>query len=320
MSSKQIITAAALAGLMLGAGATVAQNYPSRPVRIITYGAGGSNDLAARLIAQGIGPSLGQPVVVDNHGSGMVPVELTAKAPPDGYTLLVGGVIFTIGHLLQDTTVDPIRDFEPISEIGISPLVLVVHPSLPANNVKELIALARSKPGVLNYGSTGVSGATHLATELFRSMVGNLNIVEINYKSGAPAINGLMSGEVGLMFVTASTVSQYIKSGRLKALAVTSAEPSQLAPGLPTVAASGVPGYESAQFSVIVAPAKTPAAIITRLNQEVVRAITQPDIKQKFLAIGVEVVASSPQQLTAQLKAEIARMGKVIKEAGIKGE
>ena len=301
-------------------GAAYGQAYPTKTVRIVTYNPGGSNDLAARIIAQGLTGPLGQPVIVDNRGGGVQPGEVVSKAPSDGYTLLVAGVIYTLGHLLQNAPYDPIRDFEPITMIGISPLVLVVHPSLPVKSVRELIALAKAKPGVLNYATGGQGGATHLATELFKSMAGGLNIVQINYKTAGPAINGLMSGEVGIMFATASAVAPFISSGRSRALAVTSAQPSALAPGLPTVASQGLPGYEFAQFSVIVAPAKTPAPIITRLNQEVVRILSEPDVKQKFLSVGVEVKTTTPEALTAALKAEIAKMGKVIKDAGIKAE
>jgi tripartite-type tricarboxylate transporter receptor subunit TctC len=306
--------------VVLGAGVASGQNYPNKTIRIVTHNPGGSTDVAARIIAQGISGPLGQPVIVDNRGSGILPIELVSKAPADGHTLLVGGVIYTIGHLLQETSYDPVKDFEPISMIGISPQDLVVHPSVPVKTVKELIALAKAKPGVLNYATGGLGGGPHLATELFKSMAGGLNIVRINYKGGPAALNGLIGGETDMLIIGASVVAPLLNSGRLRALAVTSAQPSLLAPGLPTIAASGLPGYESAQFSVIVAPAKTPATIIKLLNQEIVRVLTRPEVKQKFLDVGVEVVASSPEQLGAATRAEIARLDKVIKDAGIKAE
>jgi tripartite-type tricarboxylate transporter receptor subunit TctC len=320
MSLRWVVLLFCAGWAMAAMEASHGQGYPNKPVRIVTYAPGGSNDLAARLIAQGISAPLGQSVIVDNRGGGFVPIETVKNSPADGYTLLVAGVIYTIGPLLQTAPYDPVRDFEPISMLGNSPLVLVVHPSLPVKSVKELIALAKARPGQLNYATGGIGGATHLATELFTSMAGGLKLVQINYRTGGPAVNGLIGGECQLMFATASTVSPHITSGRLRALGVTSTKRSALAPDLATIASTGLPGFESAQFSVIVAPAKTPAAIVSRLNQEVARVLTQPDVKQKFLAAGVEAEPSTPQELTTALKGEITKMGKIIKDAGIKAE
>ncbi len=297
---------------------STAQAYPDKTIRIVTYNPGGSNDFAARVIADGISGPLRQPVIVDNRGGGFVPIEIVKNSPPDGYTLLVAGVIYTVGPLLRKAPYDPLKDFAPISKIGSAPLVLVVHPNVPAKSVKQLIALARKEPGVLNYATGGVGGASHLATELFKSMAGGLNIVRIDYKTAAPALVGLMAGECDIMFAAAATAAPNIKSRRLKALAVTSRKPSALAPGLPTVAASGLPGYEFSQFSVMAAPANTPPPIVARLNQEVMRLLSQSDVKQKFLAVGVEAEPTTPQELTADLKEVIASMSNVIREAGIK--
>ena len=307
-------------GLMVsGADVVSAQSFPNKPVRFVTSEPGSANDITARLISQGISGPLGQPVIIDNRGGAVTSGTIVSQAPPDGYTLLIQSSALWSGPLLQTTAYDPVRNFSPITLATRSPGVLVVHPSVAANSVKELIALARAKPGVLNYGS-GLTGASnHLAAELFKTMAG-VNIMRISYKGGGLIINGLLRGEVQLSFPTAAAVASHVKSGRLRALAVTSAEPSALVPGLPTVAASGLPGYESEVTSGVFAPAKTPEAIVKRLNQEIVRLLNQPDIKQKFFDSGVEIVGSSPEQLAAKIKSDIARLGKVIKDAGIRAE
>ena len=214
---------------------------------------------------------------------------------------------------------DAIRDFSPITLATSQPSILAVHPSLPVKSVKELIALAKSKPGALNY-SVGASGtAQHFAAELFKVMAG-VNIVMINYKGGGPATNALIAGEVQVSFVSAASAAPFVKSGRLRALAVTSAQPSMLAPGLPTVAASGLPGYESVTLAGIYAPAKTPTAIINRLNQEFVRVLNGADVKEKLLNSGVEAAGNSPEQFAATIKADMTTVGKLIKDAGIRAE
>jgi tripartite-type tricarboxylate transporter receptor subunit TctC len=304
--------------VVLGAAAVYGQDYPNKPMRIITAAGGGATDVAARLIAQGLAGGFGQPVVVENRPSSLVG-EIVAKAPPDGYTLLVVGSAFVIGPLLQKTSYDPLRDFSPISLTSSSPNILVVHPSLPVKSVKELIALARARPGELNYGSGPAGSSPHLAAELLKSMAG-VNIVRISYKGGGPAVIGLIGGEVQLMISPAGSVSTNIKSGKLRALAVTSAQPSALLPGLPTVAATGVPGYESSSLVGMLAPAGTPETISNRLNQEIVRVLNRVDVKEKFLNAGLETIGSSPGQFAATMKSEIAKWGKVIKGAGIKDE
>jgi len=305
-------------GLMvLSGGVVCGQDYPHKPIRIITNAAGGGSDFIARLIAQGISGPLGQPVIVDNRSGGLIQSEIVSRAPPDGYTLLVAGGSILILPLLQKTPYDPMKDFSPITLATKEPAVLAVYPSVAAKSVKELIALAKGKPGELNYGSGGTGATNHLAAELFRAMAG-VNIVHIAYKGSAPLLSALIGGEVQLAFPSAPSVAPHVKSGRLRALAVTSAEPSALAPGLPTVAASGVPGYESASLTLLFAPAKTPDAIINRLNQEMVRFLKTPEAKAQLLISGAETVGSSPQQLADTMKAEMDRMGKVIKDAGIK--
>jgi len=309
-------------GVIAGAGAAYGQNYPRKPVRLVTAEPGGGNDFSARLIVQGLGGSLGQPMIVDNRGGagGIIAADIVAKAQPDGYTLLLyANNIWIIPLLMSDAPFDVIRDFAPITWAAKSPNIVVVHPALPVKSVDDLIALARARPGELNYGSGGSGSSTHLAAELFKSMA-RVNIVRVPFKGNSPALNAMFAGEIQLMIVTAGTVAPHLKSGRLRALAVTSAQPSPLAPGLPTMAASGLPGYESIQIYGVFAPRKTDGAIVKRLNEEIVRVLGRTDVKEKFLASGVEPVGSTPQLLAATIKSEIARMGKVIKDAAIRAE
>lgn len=310
-----------LVGLMAaGADVVSGQTYPNKPIRMVTSAAGGSADFAARLIAQGLTGDLGQQVVVDNRGGSVsTSVGIVAKAPPDGYTLLLYASSLWIAPLLQQVPYDPVRDFSPIILAASSPYILVVHPAVPATSVKELIALAKAKMGELNYGSSGLGTANHLAAELFNAMAG-VNIVHVPYKGAGPALNALIGGQLQLMFPSAGSVTSHIKSGRLRALGVTSAEPSALAPGLPTVAASGVPGYESLLIMGIFAPAGVPAALIKRLNQEIVKVLQKADVKEKLFNSGVEAVGGSPEQLAVSVKSEMARLGKVIKDAGIRAD
>jgi len=294
-------------------------NHPDKPMRIVTSEVGGGTDFAARLIALCLTGGLGQQVIVDNRPSGVIPAQIVAKAPPDGHTLLVAATAFWLLPLMQNLSYDPVREFSPISLMTRSPSVLVVHPAVAAKSVKELIALARASPGELNYasGPTGVSN--HLAAELFKAMAG-VNLVRIPYKGGGPAVNALIAGEVQVSFPSAAGVTQHIRSGRLRALAITSAQPSVLFPELPTLAASGLPGYESEGLAGVFAPAKTPAVLINRLNQEIVRCLDRTDVREKFLKAGLETVGSSPQEFGAKIKSEITRLGKVIKDAGIRSE
>ncbi len=308
--------------MVLAPGAVSGQDFPSKPVRLFTSEPGGGNDFAARLIAQGLTGALGQQVVVENRGAagGVIAAETVAKAPPDGHTLLFyGSNIWLLPFLRKNVPYHPVRDFAPITWAVKATGILVVHPSLPVKTVQELIALAKARPGELNYGSGAVGSATQMATELFKSMAG-VNIVRIAYKGNGPAITALVAGEVQLVFATPGSVAPHIKSGRLRALAITSPQPSALLPGLPTVAASGVPGYETLSIVGAFAPAKTPAALVTRLNQEFVRVLSRPDVKERFANVGVETVGSSPEEFGAKVKSEMARLGKVIKEAGIREE
>lgn len=294
----------------------LSQEFPSKPIHILASGAGGNGDFMARLVAQETAPAFGQPMIVDNR-SVVLSVELASKAPPDGYTLLVAGSSFMLGPLLtKKPTYDPVRDFSPVTLVCSSPAILVVHTSVPARSVKELIALAKAHPGSLNYSTGATGGPQHLPAELFKSMAG-VNIVRIPYKGGAAALNDVLGGQVEMTFAVAATVAPHLTSNRIRALAVTSAKPSMLAPGLPTMAASGLPGYESVQLLGLFVPAKTPSSVVERLNREIVRAVTRPDVIKKFLDSGVEVIGSTPGQLAAAMQSEIRRMAKVIKAAGI---
>lgn len=300
--------------MVLGAAGVPAQNYPNKPVRIVAAQAGGGNDFVARLVAQGLTGRLGQQVVVDNRG--VLAGEIVAKAAPDGYTLLFYGNPVWLAPFLRDNVpYDPVRDFSPITWATNSFNVLAVHSSVPARSVKELIALAKARPGELNYSSGITGAATHLEGELFRVMAG-INIVRVPYKGNGPALNALVSGEVHLTFANPGTLAPHVKSGRLRALAVTSAQPTGLAPGLPPVAAS-VPGYESVLIMGIFAPARTPATLIDRLNQEIVRVLNTAGVKERLFKSGVEVVGTSPEQFAAKIRSEMAKWGKMIKEGGM---
>lgn len=303
--------------LVLGMGAASGQTYPTKPIRIVTAPAGAGNDYVARVIAQGLTGSLGQQLVVDNRPAGIVG-ELVAKAPADGYTLLAIGSVLWLTPLLQDhVPYDPVKDFSPISVTGRSINILVVHPSVAANSVTELIALARLKPGQLNYATGGTGASNHLAAELFKSMAG-IDLVRIPYKGSGPAVNDLVSGQVHIMFPTTAAGLPHVRSGRLKALGVTSLQPSALAPGLPAVAESGLPGYESVVMYAIFAPARTPAPIVKRLHVELAQYLKSAGATERFFNAGIEVVASSPGELATAMQSEMTRMGKLIKDARLR--
>ena len=315
---SSLVLTVAVGPVVIGAGAASGQNYPSRPVRIVTSETGGANDIVARMLVPDISARLNQQVIVDNR-NGVSGPEIAARGLPDGYTLYLGASSLWIAPLLRSggTSYDPVKDFAPITLVDTTPNIVVVSPSLPVKSIKELIALAKAKPGALNYASGSTGAPTHLAVELFKQMAG-VDIVRIPFKGAGPAVISVLGGETQVMFASLGSVAAPLKAGKLRALAVTTAEPSTLAPGIPTVASAGLRGYEASSMHAIFAPAKTPVAIIQRLNQDIVRALSQPEIKEKFLASGVEPAGGSPQQLAATVKADMARMGKVIKDAGIR--
>ena len=310
----------AVVGMVLGADAACGQEYPTRMIKIVTAAAGGGSDFIARVLAQGIAAPLGQQIIIDNKGTGVLAGEAAVKAPADGYTLTVQGGAFWIGPLLRKTAYDPVRDFAPISLIVREVNILAVHPAVPAQSVQELIAYAKANPGKLNYSSPGVGSTTHLASELLKAMAG-VNIVHVPYQGNQPAISAMMGGEVQMAIFDAGLIAPQVKAGRLRALAVTSAEPSALAPGLPTMAASGLPGYESIGMTGIFAVGdKTPKPIITRLNQEILKFLARPEIKEQFLKSGVEMVGSTPEQFAEAIRSDIAKMGKLIRDIDLRVE
>ena len=315
---------AVLAGTLIFTGGSVcSQDYPNRPIRMITGAPGGGIDFTARIVAQGLVATMGQPVVVDNRGGGggIMAGDMAAKAAPDGYTLMVYSAnIWLLPYLQDNVRFDPVRDFAPISLVSRAPNTLVVQPSLPVTTVKELIAHAKANPGKLNYAHGGIGGSTHMASELFKNMTG-VNIVPVAYKSNPAAYADLIANQVQVMFAVATSVAPLVAAGRLRAIAVASAQRTALAPGLPTIAESGVPGYENASMVAVFAPAKTPASLINRLNQEVVGYARRPDITEKYFNSGADVVASSPQELATIMKADMAKWSKVIKETpAIRGQ
>jgi tripartite-type tricarboxylate transporter receptor subunit TctC len=316
MSAKHSLRAALLAMLLSAIGNASAQAYPTKPVRIVVTGVGSGGDFAARLLAQGVTATLGQALIVDNRGSGNLPAEIVAKAAPDGYTLCLSAAPLWITPFLRKTAYDPLRDFAPVTLAISSPNILVVHPALPVKSVRDLIALIRAKPGALNYATSGIGASSFLAAELFKAML-HADLLRVNYKSGGLALTELISGQVQLMFANAGSVAAHLQSGRLKALAVTSAKPSALMPGLPTIAAAGLPGYELVSVQGIFAPAGTPEAVIARLNREFIPFLRRADTREKFFAAGVESIGGSPEELAATLKSEMARLGKVIQATGI---
>ena len=315
--SLRAIFAATVA--VLGISVASAQNYPSKYVRIVTPEAAGVSDVLARILAPQLMAAFGQPFVVENRGgaSGLLAIQAVLKEPPNGETLLCYTNTFWIFPLMQSVPYDPVRDFVPITLAVTSPNILAVHPSLPVHSVKDLITLAKAHPGELNY-SHGVNGATaHLAGELFKSMAG-VKIVHIGYKGSGPAVTSLLSGEVQMTFMVPASGIAQIKSGRVRGLAVTSTVPSALAPGLPTVAASGLPGYETLTMTGFFAVAQTPTTIINRLYQEMAAYLNKPDVKAKLLNAGVEVAAATPDQFGAKIKSEMTKWSKIIKDAGIR--
>ena len=297
------------------AGVAYAQDYPTRPIRIVTATPGGGNDYLARIIAPALSSAVGQQVIVDNRPSRFVG-GLVARATPDGYTLVVGGGTMQFLPLTEKTDYDVLTDFAPISQLERSPNVLVVNPSLKVGTVSELVALARSKPGALLYG-TGSSGtALHVGGEMFM-IATNVKITRVPYKSTGPALLGLLTNEVHMVFATAGGAMSHIKDGRLKALGVTSAQPSPLVPGVPTLASQGLKDYDLDTIGFILAPARTPPHLIRRLNQQVVQIMSQGDVKERLAGGGSEVVTGTPEQLTAKLTSDDARMRKLFKQINL---
>ncbi|MEQ1776773.1 MAG: tripartite tricarboxylate transporter substrate binding protein [Burkholderiales bacterium] len=303
-------------------GVTFAQSYPSKPIRLIVpFPAGGGVDGVARIAFQRLSESMGQQIVIDNRSGsgGVIAAEMAARAAPDGYTLFFGTTATQAitPHYYRKLPYDPVKDFAPINLLAGAGYILVVHPSLPATTVKEFIALAKAKPGALNFSSAGNGSALHLTTELFRSMAG-IDMVHVPYKGAAPALADLMSGQIQLTFNPASVVLPHIKSGRVRGLGVSSARRTPLAPELPTIAEAGVPGYESTGWYGVLGPANLPQAIITRLNRDLTNVLADKEVKDRFTATGVEPIGMTPEQFAVFIRNEYAKWGKVVRAAGVK--
>jgi len=301
-----------------------AQQFPAKPLHLIVpFPPGGGNDTVARAIAQQIGPDLGQPVVIDNRpvAGGSVGAELAAKAPADGHTLFLAGVgsHAVNPNLHAKLPYDPVKDFAPITLVASAPSVLVVNPAVPARTLAEFTSYARAHPGKLNYASNGNGSAAQLAAALYESMA-DVRMVHVPYKGIAPALTDLLSGEVQLMFGTIVALVPQIQAGKLRALAVTSRKRSSLLTDVPTLAESGLPDYEAGSWYGILAPAGTPREVIDRLHAAIVRALKQPDVAKRLAAEGAELIGSTPEEFAAHIKAEIARVGQVVRAAGIRIE
>lgn len=301
----------------------IAQGYPVRPVRLIVpFPAGGVNDIIARIVAQKMTESLGQQVIVDNRpgAGGNIGTDLVAKSAADGYTLLSGGMgSLVMNPIIAKVPYDTLRDFSPVILMATAPNVLVVHPSLPASNVKELIALAKARPGQLNYSSGGVGSTPHLSGALFAAM-SKTNIVHVPYKGTAPATTDLLAGNVQLSFLGIPPAFPHIKDGKLRPLAVTGTARTPALPGVPTVAESGLPGYEVSPWYGVLAPAGTPSTVVAKLNGEISRIMRAADMRGKLAVHGADPATSTPEEYMAQIKVDFAKWARVIKDAGIKAD
>ncbi len=312
-----------LAFLLCTAASAQPQTYPSKPIRIVVpYVAGGATDITARQLGEKLSQRVGQPVLIDNRGgaAGNIGMEFAAKSAPDGYTILLSAVgAFAVNPHLYKLNYDAIRDLAPIILISTSAGLLAVHPSVPAKNVKELVALAKARPGELNYGSSGVGGFGHVSAALFTMMTGT-KMVHVPYKSSGPALIDLMAGHIQLLFNNAISTVPQIKAGRVRALAVTSMKRTRAVPDLPTLDEAGVKGYDQTAWSGIAAPAGTPKDIVARLNSEFNAILKLPDIQQKNAEVGSDIVGGTPEYFGDYLKSETAKFARIVKEAKITAE
>ena len=314
----------ALAGAGVLPGNASAQDYPNKALRLIVpFPPGGGNDILARSVGQRLAEAIGQQVIVDNRGGagGLIGAELAAKAVPDGYTIFlasIGNLAF-MPALHAKLPYDPVRDFAPLTLLATSAFIMVVNPSLPAKSVKELIALARAKPGQINYGSSGQGSSLHLTGEIFK-LATSTDLVHVPYKGSAPALTDLIAGQVQIMFGTMPPTLPHVKTGKLRALGVSGTKRSVAAPEVPTIAEAGVPGFEVLNWYGIVAPSKTPAAIVQRLNGELVKTLTAREMIESLGTQGLEAAGGTPERFGVFIKSEIAKYAKVIKAAGIRAE
>jgi len=317
--SAALMLAVACVGV---AGTAFAQAWPVKPVRmIVPIAGGGSTDAIARLVGTRLGEAWGQTVLVENRpgGSTMIGAEVVARATPDGYTMLMATAAFPANFSLFRKVPYKLADFAPVSNVAESPNVLAVHPSVPAKNVKELIALLRSRPGQINYGSGGVGGSTHLAAELFK-LLAKVDVTHIPYKGGGPAVTDLLGGQISMIFGNLPAVLPHVKSGRINVLAIASAKRSPTMPDLPTMDEAGVRGFEASTWAGLLMPAGTPQAVINKFYSDLLKIYAMPDMKERMATGGFEAVGNSPKEFAAYLDMEIARWEKVIRAAGIKAE
>jgi tripartite-type tricarboxylate transporter receptor subunit TctC len=324
MKTLARVLGALCAALAAGTAAGAASDYPTKPVRLVVpFAPGGGTDITARAVAQKLTEALGKPFVVDNRGGagGVIGAELVAKSTPDGYTLVLGspGPLTINPNLQSKMPYDSLKDFAPISLMTVSPFMLVLHPSVPASNVKELIALAKAKPDALNFGTGGNGSVAHFSAEQFKALAG-VRMTHVPYKGSAPSVLDLLSGRLQLVFENLPVVLPHIRAGKLKALAVGSSKRSVLVPEYPTIAEAGVPGYESTTAFGVLAPAKTPRAIVERLSREIAAAIKAPDLKEGLAARGFEPVGSTPEEYAAHLRDELKRYAHIVKVANIRLE
>ncbi len=320
MSANTLIRILCLAAAMLVASPAFAQGWPSRPVRVVAaYPAGGSIDIVARLVSQRLGESLGQPFIVENKAgaAGNIGTDFVAKAAPDGYTLLMGSAaaISSAPNVYAKLPYDPLKDLLPIVLVANQPNALIVRPGLAANNVREFIALARANPGKLNYGSSGVGASQHMTAELFAMMTG-VQITHVPYKGGAPAMADLMSGQIDFMFDPVPTSIQVVRSGKVRALAVTSLRRSEVMPDLPSMAEAGLDGFDLRGWIGLLAPANTSREMVQRLNGEVLKMLAA-DLRGKLLELGLDVAGGTPEQFAAFIREDIAKYGRIVKTSGM---
>ncbi|MBI4192882.1 MAG: tripartite tricarboxylate transporter substrate binding protein [Betaproteobacteria bacterium] len=310
--------------LFVGAlsSAALAQSYPAKPIRLVVpLAPGGGGDLVARLIAQKITEPLGQPVIVDNRpgGSTIIGTELVARSQPDGYTLVMATSSHGINPSLYKPPFDPVKDFSGVCFFATSPMMLMLHPSVPAKTVSELIAVAKANPGKLNFGSSGTASIVHLAGELFNLSAG-VKTMHIPYKGTGPALIDLLGGQIDMIFASPVPTIPHVKAGRLRAIAMASPQRSRAMPELPTVAESGLPGFEAATYYIVLGPANMPPAVVNRLNAEMVKASQAADVRERLSAEAATVIGGTPQQAIAHIESETARWSKVVKAIGIKAD
>ena len=305
--------------LLFAAGSVLAQGFPSKPIHmVVAFPPGGSTDLAARALGEKLAAAFGQPVVIDNKpgASGNIGAEAVAKSAPDGHTLFMAATSFaTAPAFFQKLSWDPVRDFAPVSLVATVPIVVVVNPSVPAKNTRELIAYSRANPGKLNLASPGAATLTRLSGEMFKQAAG-VDWVTVHYKGGPPAVADLLGGQSHVMFANISDVITMVKAGRLRAIAVTTARRSAVAPELPTLSESGLPGFDASTWQAVFAPAGTPRDIVQRLNAEIVKAMAAPELKERFLIFGTDAATGTPEELGRYLASEVAKITKIARDVG----